>query len=244
MVSPRLLILALIVSALPRIAQAGTYVVTSTSGGTGAGTLAWAIQSATYNAGTDSIHFNVPGGGVHSFVATFSNGIALPHDTVLDGYTQPGSSPNTAKVGQPSNAVIYIQVVAGDVCSDDLWNYYPGLELGHRSVVRGIRIGGGFCNCIIVHGDDNVVEGSQVGGATYGILLGGKRNRIGGTAPASRNVIVGNYAAGIAISGSNQFPATDNVIVGNYIGVDAALGQDGNQFGITISIMRRARSRR
>src|SRR2546422_5413375 len=70
-----------------------TFVVTNTND-SGAGSLRQAILLANTLPGTDTITFNITGGGVHTINLTS----ALPTITeavVIDGYTQPGSSANT-----------------------------------------------------------------------------------------------------------------------------------------------------
>src|SRR5262245_5991918 len=67
--------------------------------------------SGTLTTGTpgDTIAFDIPGAGVHTIRPT----TALPiirDPVVIDGYTQPGSSPNTLDVGD--NAALRIEVQA------------------------------------------------------------------------------------------------------------------------------------
>ena len=72
---------------------AATFTVINTDD-SGAGSLRQAILDANGNAGLDTIAFNIPGAGVH----TISPATALPTITdpvVIDGYSQPGASPNT-----------------------------------------------------------------------------------------------------------------------------------------------------
>ena len=74
--------------------------------GTGTCTLRDAITYANANAGS-TIAFNIAGAGVH----TISPASALPELTAavtIDGYTQPGSSPNTLAAGD--DAVLNIQL--------------------------------------------------------------------------------------------------------------------------------------
>src|ERR1051326_4461602 len=62
--------------------------------GTGNCTLRAAIMESNAFPGTDAIAFNIAGAGVH----TISPASALPAITdavIIDGYTQPGPSPNT-----------------------------------------------------------------------------------------------------------------------------------------------------
>ena len=72
---------------------AATFTVTNTDD-TGAGSFRQAILDANGSPGLDTIAFNIPGAGVH----TISPATALPFITdpvIVDGYTQPGASPNT-----------------------------------------------------------------------------------------------------------------------------------------------------
>ena len=74
-------------------AEAATFTVTNTSDA-GAGSLRQAILDSNATPGADTINFNIPGAGVHTIVLT----TWLPNTTdpvTVDGYTQPGSSPNT-----------------------------------------------------------------------------------------------------------------------------------------------------
>jgi hypothetical protein len=73
------------------------------------GTFYWAITNC--NAG-DTIGFNIPGAGPH-YLQEPPGGFPLvyqKHDLLIDGYTQPGSSPNTHSITQANNAVINIVV--------------------------------------------------------------------------------------------------------------------------------------
>lgn len=95
-------------------------------------------------------------------------------------------------------------------------NINPGIQLGY------------LANLYVAH--DNLIQGNFIGtdasGAvplgneSDGIAIGGnKRNVIGGTTAAARNVISGNRLYGVVI-GSGESLASDNVIEGNYIGTD------------------------
>ena len=92
-------------------AQAATFTVNSTADpGDGVCdasecTLREAISAANAGSGTDTIAFNIPGDGPHTIRPTS----ALPTITdpvIIDGYTQPGASPNTNGPGLGLNTVI------------------------------------------------------------------------------------------------------------------------------------------
>ncbi|MBM2840039.1 MAG: quiC [Bacteroidetes bacterium] len=211
-----------------------TMVVTNTSD-SGPGSLRQAILSTNSTAGLplDWIYFNIPGVGPHSIRPT----TPLPNITSpveIDGYTQPGSSPNTSP--STSNAVLRIELSGLNAPSGS-----DGLVLkGGVSTVRGLAInrwpvsgftGGG--NAIIVDSlGGTAIEGCYIGtnvsgdsaaaNGNRGIFLTGTAagNRIGGTLPAQRNVISGN-SRGVHILGAISGA---NFVVGNIIGLKA----DGN----------------
>src|SRR5919199_425514 len=98
------LLVASLLAARPAHAAGTTFTVNSTND-RGDGrcnatecTLAEAINFANSTPGADVINFNIPGSGVH----TIKPSSPLPDITeqvTIDGYTQPGSSPNTLTQG-------------------------------------------------------------------------------------------------------------------------------------------------
>lgn len=216
---------------------AATFTVTSTADD-GAGSLRQAIVAANDAPGTDTIAFAIPGSGVHEILVSSS----LPgfvETVVVDGYTQPGSSANGNPLG--SNAQIRIEL-AGTGSSS-----VHGLALlvgATGSTVRGLainRFGGPQINAI---GDDCVITGNFIGtdatgtiaypstpGTRLGLSVSGDRCRIGGSAPADRNVISGNSHVGVYVGGS------DVVVQGNLIGTDRTGGAAlGNTCGVSIGV--------
>jgi hypothetical protein len=191
-------------------AHADTFTVTNTAS-SGPGSLAQAMQDAYYNFGgtTNVIVFDIPGPGVHTIVR--SAGLPLLSSTLIDGYTQPGAQPNTLTNGD--NAVLLVEVRGQ-------------LSLLANCTVRGLVINSSSYAGISFQGN-GVVEGNFLGtdasgtvavGNTYhGVYVQSGNVRIGGAAPAARNVISGNRFAGIAVYGTG----TNTVIQGNLIGTDA-----------------------
>src|SRR4051812_24106557 len=71
-----------------------------------------AIQESNASVGTpDTIHFTIPVPGVQT-ITLISDLPAITDPVVIDGYTQPGASPNTNGPGLGDNAVIRIELNA------------------------------------------------------------------------------------------------------------------------------------
>jgi CSLREA domain-containing protein len=193
----------------------------------GSGSLRQAILSANAapnsTNGPDEIHFNIPSAGVQ----TITPATALPtitDEVMIDGYTQPGTSPNTLPIG--NNAVILIEL-SGASCEG-----CQGLLItGGGSTVRGLSIFGDFNDAIQLEGiGGNTLAGNFLGlrangsaggvGASGAYISNSSGNTVGGTTPAARNVISSNRD-GVFIAGGLA-DAADNVIAGNYIGTNPA----------------------
>ncbi|MDG3007239.1 hypothetical protein [Paludisphaera mucosa] len=215
-------------------------------------TLREAIAAANTNAasgdaaagspGLDTIAFNIPGGGVQT-IATLTDLPATTEPVVIDGYTQPEARPNANGPGLGGDAVLRIQIVpsVGRVGTNGL------LIDGGGSTVRGLVIDSGFNNGINVRAlGGNTIVGNYIGttpdglskatnpGSSNAILVQSSNNRIGGPAPADRNVIV-SYQ-GIHVPSGPAVEASNNVIQGNFIGTDAAgaRGFRGDFLGVFI----------
>ena len=199
-------------------------------------TLREAITAATNNAATggcaagqagptvDLIQFAIPGAGLH----TITLGSSLPYITdivTIDGYTQPGSSVNTLAVGD--DAKLMIEVSGVNLCCGASMFYVAasgsrlrGLLMDHTpsSGILVQAISGTVSNVVV---DGNFI-GVDANGMTVvattnqaPVKIIGSANRLGGTAPAERNVIGGGGNTIVLVNGSG------NIIQGNYIGVSA-----------------------
>lgn len=190
--------------------------VVTTVADDGPGSLRKAIQFANANTGT-TISFAIPGGGLK----TIALATALPpitETTMIDGYTQPGATANTAALFQPGNAVLQVYIDGSGVGSGD------GIKFsGHDgSSVRGLMIAGFPGNAIVLLGSGHTAAGNYLGtdGSTYlgrgGLFINsGSGNMVGGPNPADRNVIAGG--------GIGHEPGGINSIIrGNFIGTNAA----------------------
>lgn len=193
-------------------------------------TLRAAIQEANASMGANAITFGIPGAGVQT-IRLESQLPPLSDEsgpTTIDGYTQPGSSPNTAPLA--SNAKIMIQLEGG---GDDL---FGGLAIqSPGNVVRGFALYKlrGAIRLLGTDAHNNRIEGNFIGtdaagsyfarkligsGYASGVKLayGASNNVIGGASVADRNVLSGNASHGV---GMHDEGTDSNIVVGNLIGL-------------------------
>ena len=196
----------------------------TTTNNSGAGSLRQAILNANSVTGTNTITFNIPGGGVQ----TITPASAFPTITkpiIIDGWSQPGfaGSPLIELNGTNAGANI------------------SGLTLGvgsSGSTLRGLVINRFSNEGVDIQSSNNVVVGNFLGTDPTGLInrgnandgieiANGANNTIGGLTVAERNIISGN-GLGIRIAGSST---AGNVIVGNFIGANAdGVANLGNKF--------------
>jgi uncharacterized repeat protein (TIGR01451 family)/CSLREA domain-containing protein len=190
--------------------------------GGGQCTLRAAIEEANATAGSDEIDFDLAGIGVH----TIAPASPLPQITdtlTIDGTTQSGFSgtPVIELDGTGSGGFVGLDIAAPD------------------TVVRGLVIDRfPFVGMAVEFTTGVVIEGDFIGTDPTGTLdegngdsgirvIGGADNTIGGTAPGAGNVISGNGAYGVFLTGP---AAIGNVVEGNLIGTDVtgtrAIGND------------------
>jgi hypothetical protein len=225
-------VLAAILAALSLgTAAADTYTVSNTLD-SGPGSLRQAIVDANTHAGPDTIGFNIPGGGVRT-IAPATELPVLTSPATIDGYTQPGSSANTATTGD--NAVLLIELSGATAGSAS-----NGLTVGPAatgSTVRGLVINRFAGNGIWIQSNGNTVAGNFIGtnasgtgalgNSVDGVSLQASSNTVGGTTPAARNIISANgrHGGGPTVAQSNQVQT-------NFIGTDATgthlLGNGGD----------------
>ena len=191
-------------------------------------TLRAAITEANLHPGPDNISFSVAGSGVqtlliNSALPALSDGTG---GTTIDGYTQPGSAPNTLELA--SNASIRIAIRSTNeavgwsaLTISSAHNVIRGISLHHNW--RSISLLGpnAAYNTLIGNFIGTDPEGSYRSVtwnfANGGVYLNGgaHHNSIGLPAVADRNVISGNPASGIYHVGQNtSFNNTRNNIIG------------------------------
>ncbi|HEX7517184.1 MAG TPA: hypothetical protein VF345_07850 [Chthoniobacterales bacterium] len=231
----------------PSVLAASIFTVVNNAS-SGPGSLAQAVEDANahWEEGPQTVAFAIPGPGVHR-IDLSNTTIPVASFITIDGYTQPGASPNTLSVG--NNAVILIQLDGGGpgVISQGQLAIYGG-----DCIIRGLSFTG-FKGPNLINPNPNYaairfvsifpelnrrirIEGNFIGlepdgvtlrGNDFGIYtFGGNENMIGGSNPAARNIISGN-GTGLSTRGLQT-------IVGNYFGTDASgLGQGyGNEVAI------------
>ena len=167
----------------------------------------------------DEIRFRIPGTGVR----TIGPSAALPpviDPVVIDGYSQPGASPNTLPFGDGLNST---PVIALDLSGSGAIDVS-----GPSSLLRGLVIGASPSMGVSLAGG-SAVEGCHIGtnadgtapwpNSAGGILVPENQvgARVGGTSPAQRNLISGNGGVGVSID-----TADETLVQGNLIGTDRA----------------------
>lgn len=210
--------------------QAAKYTVTTTAD-TGPGSLRQAILDANAHAGIapaepNTIEFAIPGDGPFTIDTPLSPRLPnLRGRLTIDGFTQPGSQPNTLTPDQggldtqlmielkgPGNGyglVLDSGTPVADVTLRGLAinNYAPHIGASNnqsRLAIEGCHVG------TTLDGYAAVPSGSQTCFALGGTL------RVGGTLPGQRNLIANCGNSAIAVGNG------ETIIEGNLIGTDAS----------------------
>ena len=219
----------------------------------GPGSLRQAITDANSNGNPgdmDIIAFNIPGSEVHT-ITPLTPLPLITQKVKIDGYTQPGTSPNTAVNPQPINAVIKIEIdgknIDGMIGGMGQVGQNSGIIFmqGDSSELHGLSIygfggyepGGGGINNANTGGaaSDLKFQGNFLGLRADGTTLPetihndcaigifGPNALIGGTNPADRNVLANKSES---VGSGAVWLSGDNLyaeVYGNIIG----LAKDG-----------------
>lgn len=195
---------------------------------TGACTLRAAIQEANAEKGPNEIDFDIPGSGVQTI--QLSGQLPTISDTsgatTINGYTQPGASPNTDQYAD--NAQIMVQIEGNGAGGFDALgissanNVIEGLAFFnlHRSIWMQSSTNAATGNSI--QGDFIGTDATGTFGYTSYTLYadgvqvrdGGNGNFIGQPTLAGRNVISGNGQRGLGC-----FHASNTVVYNNIFGL-------------------------
>ncbi len=191
---------------------------------------------ATTTATNDATIIGIDPDWTHSWYSIQPNSElpTITEQVTIDGYSQPGSSPNTLPALGGLNTVLKIEVDGSMVATDGIY-----VDVGSDvSLIQGLAINRFGANAIHVRstGGNRIygnflgtdVSGTvDLGNGQDGVLLRGAAiNRVGGLVPSTRNLISGNGTNGI-----EQTTSGGDVIQGNLIGTDRSglniLANDG-----------------
>jgi hypothetical protein len=170
---------------------ADTFVVTNTND-TGAGSLRQAIRDANMSVNWSHITFDIPGAVPHVIQPSSYALPTLEYTTEIDGTTQPGYV-DTPVIGIDGS------LVAGS----GIWINYDA----ENSLVRGLEVFNCNGSGIVIYSSGVNIESSHIwGNASWGIVISGNSNTIGGWAGglARGNIISGNALDGVSVSGNNN----------------------------------------
>jgi CSLREA domain-containing protein len=222
-------------------------------------TLRAAIQEANANnnpEGVDRIEFDIPGTGVHTILPN-SQLPFISEPVNINGYSQPGSSVNTLARG--TNAKLLIEI-RGNNAGEGFFgaltvsasnSVIRGLVINHFTDMTGIEVSpeaSGFT----ADARNVKIQGNFIGTDPSGVFARGNGSgvdffgvsdsTVGGTSPASRNLISGNDLDGVFIT-VGGFPgpsagSDDNQIRGNLIGTqrDGTQGLGNGLVGVEVAV--------
>ena len=190
-----------------------------------------------------TICFSGFAGGVITITSADLPVIMVP--TIINGYSAPGSNPNTANINQPNNAVITVQIDGPGAVLVPTSGPFWGLQFGpgsDGSIVQGVSITnfagvmptnmfGGFMSGggILITANNVSVLGNFIGANPTalttsdsqpnftGIQIDGDNVIIGDGTPFGRNLISGQFGGGGVISNVGN----NTIIKGNTIGLNA-----------------------
>jgi hypothetical protein len=217
------------------ISDIGIITVTSTAN-SGAGTLRQAILDSNQTVNSEVIRFNLGAAGGCPYIINPTSLLpAITSPATIDGWSQPGSSPNTENASDDSTRCV---VLSGSVAQ--------GLRLqppADRQIkVSGIAFYGFTTAAIDVDGDGNaVIEGNGFGlGANLLatdfngdaiVVAGAEGTRIGGEDDAQRNLIGRADGAGVRL-----LAGVGREVINNFIGLTPnGYGSVPNGVGIRIT---------
>jgi hypothetical protein len=219
-----------------RIAPANFFVTNTND--SGAGSLREAIIQANTTSGADQILFNIPSAGA-LVIQPLTPLPTITEAVVIDGYSQPGTSPNSANIG--TNALLRIEL------DGSLQTGGHGLVLAGTggSTVRGLVVrdfGPGINDNgsgIVLRSNNNTITGNFLGtdvtgtqdrgngnsGVSVGLFTGTATftgNVIGGPGLGQRNLISGN-SLGVSLTDDSFGTQVLNNLIGTNRSGDVAL---------------------
>jgi hypothetical protein len=208
--------------------DAATFTVINTADA-GSGSLRQAIIDANAAGGANTIVFAIAGAGPHT-ITLASQLPAIGGTLTIDGYSQPGSVPNTQAPDQGGlDAILKIEINGGTAGSGFFlaggaafvtltvqglaMNHFSGDAISGNGGAQGTSQLNVYGNYIGTTLDGTALPPPGNNGSA--IRCGLSSAQIGGTQPWQRNLLSGNGGAGVLASG----PV---IIEGNLIGTDAS----------------------
>lgn len=208
------------------------------------GTLRWALTQANVNPGYSVIRFNMPGACPRA-IDLQSPLPQIVSAVGIDGYSQPGSHPNTRPPGLGNDANICVLLRGGGAVSNGLHIPTAAGSVGYLQM-SGLAFGGFASTAVRIEaGVASILYGNQIGGTLadgavfvgqqpFGIVVAGsaEHTQIGGPDPWQMNLISDTTNYAIALNAFSE----ESIVENNFIGV----GPSGNavlpnNFGIGIS---------
>ncbi len=205
------------------------------------------LEALTNLADNETISFNIPGAGPH-YLLTPPGGYPLIEKSgvTINGYSQPGASPNTAGLRQPNNASLRIVLDSRTAVEGERRTVidYPGFGLS-ESCILGLldavnaRIRGLAFIGVAGTGSDTDASvynialikastGVKVQGCWFGIDPG-----VGSWAPDSAGVVPGVYGARSAVASFKW--SDDSSSEGLIFGTDGDGTGDPGEFNISVA---------
>ncbi len=201
----------------------GVFTVTNTQT-SGNGSLGWALEQANNAPGFNRITFNIAGGCPR--VIPVPSPLQVRETVAFDGWSQPGSLPNTSENG--FNAVPCVVLSGnGTIGIETLGELGTG-----RLSARGLGFQGFSIAIALTAGTQHAIYGNQFGGRigesgpmlsgneiAVGVIAG-RQTVIGGGPLSSRNLIGDSSDVGIHITPFLNLGGEGVFVVNNLIGVD------------------------
>jgi hypothetical protein len=218
------------------------------NGMVGLGSLRQAITEANLDTDTDYIDFSIGNTTPTIRVIAPTSSLIATQPIVIDGYSALGTSPNTANLSSPNNAILRIELNFSGIPVN---SHGLVIDNANNCSLKGLAIYGvpdaaGFRRGINIQGTStaNRIEGCYVGLRADGTVAANKNmNGIGldgnggnivgwnGTLKTGTfNIIANNLYNNIQVASSN------NIIQGNFIGTDKSGNTGLGNFEDGISI--------
>lgn len=183
-----------------------------------------ALMDAYFRPGKNTIQFDLPGPGPH-VIQPLTPFPEIRHPVTIDGYSQPGSLPNSGTIWQGHDAVIRIELDGSKLPMGA-----DGLVItGGQSEVIGLAIHSLRSKPIPSHEELGVTIDHE-GGAAIQLAATGGNSIVGNFLGANADGFpMGTLGVGVYIGCSDNV-LQENIIVGNMTGVTiAGNGVAGNQ---------------